>query len=162
MGPKSPVAPPRVEGAQTTPGDRRQVDLSPLTQTAEAAARDVNHKILEALTSMQELMARLDLSQPKRKQGEHMKVSAETCVFQSELTKLWVVKYGDKCALAHALNCLSSGNTGNALPELHVPAASRISSHEARSSYAAGSDAAASAYNAFRTARIQPASDGRI
>ena len=90
MSPKTPVFPVPNEGAPATPGDRNQVAMSPSTESAEAVTRkvvdetsNVNLKILEALTSMQDRMARLELSQLKREEEERMKGAQETGVFQS-------------------------------------------------------------------------------
>ena len=87
MSPKTPVVAPRAEGAQKTLSDRNQVTLSPPTETAEAAAHEVEHvisyvnlMILEALKGLQERLARLRLSQLKRADEERVNVAVETGV----------------------------------------------------------------------------------
>lgn len=77
MSPKTPIVPTRAKGTQTTPGDRSRVGVSSHTETAEVAAREmgdvssnVNLKILDPLTAIQERMARFELSQQKREEDE--------------------------------------------------------------------------------------------
>nr|CCA22026.1 AlNc14C141G7253 [Albugo laibachii Nc14] len=122
---------PRAEGVQTAPRDRSQVAVSPATGIAEEAARelghvtsDVNLKILEALTAMQERMDRLELSHFKRGEDERMKGAAETGVFQSVFQRIFGSSRMEMNALLHALTGSSSGTKSTTLPELHVLAAS--------------------------------------
>ena len=75
MNLRTPIVPMGAEGERTTTGDRNQIAVSPPTEIAEAAAREVgdvssnvNLKIIETLTAMQERMAHLELSRPKRKE----------------------------------------------------------------------------------------------
>ncbi|CAI5741573.1 unnamed protein product [Peronospora destructor] len=67
----------------------------PSTETAATAAREVgsvasgvNFKIFEALTTTQERMARLEISQRKREESEHMKDSAKTEGFRRRLKEI--------------------------------------------------------------------------
>ena len=63
------------EGAPMTSSDRDRVAVSPLSESAEAITHKVgddyinlNLKILETSGAMQERMAHLELSRPKRKE----------------------------------------------------------------------------------------------
>lgn len=84
-------------------GRQQQVAVSPTAETAEAAAREVrdvssnvNLKILEALTAMQERMACLGYRSSREKRTSARKALKKLMSFSSHLKFFWIISHGDE------------------------------------------------------------------